>query len=108
MSKLKEYPHKYMEEFEGYFGFRKVDPEDVKDLEHFEDMGGKPISDMYSLCTWGDPELAKMYVQRYRFESDNASQWIVWYRNTKKMFISYGRTRIEALVKAKEDAWLYA
>ena len=109
MSKLKEYPHKYMEEFDGYFGFRKVDPEwDVEDLEGFDNMGGEPISEMYSLCTWGNPEWARMYVQRYRFEFYKASQWIVWYANTNQMFTGYGRTRLEALVKAKEDAWLYA
>lgn len=74
--------------------------------ESFEDVGHGVIQSSYSVCNFGDWKIPLMYVAKVKF--DNKVEWLVWYRHSKKLWSSYGKTRLEAVEGAIRDGWLYA
>lgn len=83
-------------------GFVKVErPDHLKKLNCSTEAGP-----LYAVCDLGNEETPLLYVQKVEFYSD--TMWVVWYRNSGKIWSGYRKNRIEAVEDAIKDGWLYA
>ena len=79
-----------------------------------DDMYGVEDSPMYAMCTWGDPEVPALYIQKFRFEQNRddwqhpISQWLVWYPKSGQLWHGYGESREDAIQGAIKAGWEYA
>lgn len=72
--------------------------EEVPDWEYMDIVTGP----MYAVKNWDKDGPIFFYVSKC------GKEWLVWYRNSKKLWSSYGKTIKSAIEGAQRDGWMYA